>query len=343
MMNLKKSGLIVIFLSCILILLSCNANYSINDENINKGITNLKININVPEETNITRTVSDATINDINAFIFDNDGFLIGHSYATNVSSVTVPTRLINTSTCTICVVANYGSDITTINTLEGLRKIQTSITSASDIANKSAERMYGETSSTGITSGNSINVALLHLYSKYTFIITPSSGITITSYKLCHVSNTSYLYSFGTGIANPSTKYLNFASDTTAITAPTVLTTPTYYVYENYPGANKNAINSVYDRIAANAPSNASYLIVTAETSKWHSIYYIYLGGVKDGNISDFNIPRDYNFTYNIAITGSGATDARVSYNANIYYTGNSTSDPSVTPWTPTPIDVPM
>lgn len=340
MVNLKNSGFIVVFLSCILILFSCNANYSISDEKSNNGITNLKININVPEETNITRTVNDATITDVNAFVFDNDGFLIGHSYATNASSITVPTRLISTSNCTVCVVANYGSDITTINTLDGLRKIQTSITSASDIVNKPAEKMYGETSSTAITSGATINVTLLHLYSKYTFTITPSSGITITSYQLCNVSNTSYLYPFGTGKANPSTNYPSFTSATTSTTAPAVLTTPTFYVYENYPGANKNAISSVYDRNAANAPSNSSYLIITAQTSTWNSTYYVYLGGVKDGNISDFNIPRDYNFTYNIAITGSGSTDARVSYKANIYYN----SDPSISSWTPvTPIDVPM
>ncbi|WP_154655703.1 DUF4906 domain-containing protein [Xylanibacter oryzae] len=343
MVNLKNSGLMVFFLSCILILFSCNANYSINDENGNNGITNLKININVPEETNITRTVSDATINDINAFIFDNDGFLIGHSYTTNVSSITVPTRLINTSTCTICVVANYGSDITTINTLDGLRKIQTSITSASDIANKSAERMYGETSSTGITSGATINVTLLHLYSKYTFVITPKagSGITVTSYQLCNVSNTSYLYPFGTTMVNPSSNFPSFASVTTSAAAEAAVTTPTYYIYENYPGLNKNDFSDVTGRNSTNAPSNSSYLVVTAQTSTWNSTYYIYLGGKDATNdYKIFNIPRDYNFTYNIAITGSGATDARVSYKANIYYS----SDPSVNPWSPvTPIEVPM
>jgi len=332
----------VFFLSCILILFSCNANYSINDENSNNSITNLKININVAGETIASRAVSDETITDVNAFIFDNDGFLIGHSYATNVSSVTVPTRLINASTCTVCVVANYGSDITTINTLDGLRKIQTSITSASDIANKSAEKMYGETSSTGITSGNSINVALLHLYSKYTFIITPSSGITITSYQLCHVSNTSYLYSFGTGIANPSTNYPSFASDTASAAASAVVTTPTFYVYENYAGTGSSSTSAKL-RNSSNAPSNSTYLIVTAKTDTWNSTYYIYLGGISETDYSNFNIPRDYNFTYNISITGNGADDARVSYKANIYYTGNSTSDPSVNPWTSTSVDVPM
>ncbi|WP_084608565.1 DUF4906 domain-containing protein [Xylanibacter oryzae] len=307
---------------CFALFTSCATSQETTDKTQETTKINVCVKNKVPND--ITRTVSDESINDINVFIFDNDGFLIGHKYSSGTSTY-VDTRIANS--CKVCVIANYGSDINNISTYNGLKKMITpEIGSATDISNKTTEIMYGEQSASISNTTSTISIILEHLYSKYTFTINPSSGVTITGYQLCHVSNISYLVEDGT-MSNPSSAYLDFGSVISSSTSS--FTTGQYYIYENYPGANKNNIGNAKDRNSLNAPSNASYLKITAKSTSnnnpWNSTYYVYLGGIKETDISDFNIPRDYNFSYTISITGSGYNDARVSFTAGLMTSTNN------------------
>ena len=78
-------------------------------------------------------------------------------------------------------------------------------------------------------------------------------------------------------------------------------------------------------------------YVLVYARTSSWHSTYRIYLGGMTNASpsatdYSNFNVYRNMNYSYTVNINGSGQSDARVSYTADIttgrtnFYIGSAT-----------------
>ena len=89
-----------------------------------------------------------------------------------------------------------------------------------------------------------------------------------------------------------------------------------TYYIYENLVGTNSSSVD---EKSRVNAAPNATYLEVYAKTSSWHSTYRIYLGGTSTTDYTNFDIPRNNAYNIAISITGSGQSDARVTYTSDI------------------------
>ncbi|MDN5552873.1 DUF4906 domain-containing protein, partial [Prevotella sp.] len=316
---------------------SCNTMDDMLDEN--KDAATLTVKIAQQDPTTVTRAISDA-IENVNVLVFDAQGNLVGSAYASassNPTSVSVSARV--SKGCTVCAIANTGSSsyfdgISTLTELQA--KVTPALASATALGAKSNEILYGTIPDVTLSSGaNTQTVSLRRLYSKYTFTITPSSDIAITSYQLCNVPNECYIASGNT--SNPTTGFagLSFGSVTTSGSIGSPVTAGPYYIYENLAGT-ASASNTAELRTAANAPSGASYLLITAKgygyNGGWTSTYRVYLGEMTNAttpvlDYTNFNVYRDFNYQCNIAISGSGANDVRVTYTpttstrTNVYF----------------------
>jgi hypothetical protein len=106
--------------------------------------------------------------------------------------------------------------------------------------------------------------------------------------------------------------------------------------MYENLVGR-KSGATSFFSRGKANAPTDASYLLVYAARadSGWTATYRIYLGGTGMSDYTNYNVPRNYSYTYNINIDGADNSDVRVKCLPNIgdYYYSDGTFGTSLYP----------
>lgn len=314
---------------------SCNTMDDMLDEN--KDAATLTVKIAQQDPTTVTRAISDA-IENVNVLVFDAQGNLVGSAYASsNPTAVSVSARVSNG--CTVCAIANTGSSsyfdgISTLTELQA--KVTPALASATALGAKSNEILYGTNPDVTLSSGtNTQTVILKRLYSKYTFTITPSSDIAITGYQLCNVPNECSITPGKT--SNPTTGFsgLNFDAVATPVYAGTVVTAGPYYLYENLAGTS-SASSTAELRTSTNAPTGSSYLLITAKgtgyNAGWTSTYRVYLGGVTNAttpviDYTNFNVNRDFNYQCNIAISGSGANDVRVTYSpttstrSNVYF----------------------
>ena len=90
-----------------------------------------------------------------------------------------------------------------------------------------------------------------------------------------------------------------------------------TFYMLENMQGTVPNII-SQKDKIADNAPDNASFLIIRAIRGNKVLAYRVYLG---ENNTDDFNVRRNTFHTLDITVYGENDVDTRVSgYTVDVY-----------------------
>lgn len=82
-----------------------------------------------------------------------------------------------------------------------------------------------------------------------------------------------------------------------------------TFYIPENMQGTN-NAITSQTEKGGDNAPSNATYLHLTATVNGLPTEYDIFLGG---NTTTDFNIRRNTEYDIDITLSGMDSSDWRV------------------------------
>jgi hypothetical protein len=321
--------------------------------------TQVRLTFNLQQQTSLTRSLSstgtsESQVDNINVLIFDgnnNNSKLIGSTYQTYGTSqtssftVTVPTRV--ASSCTIYAVANWASsNLTDVATINDFKQKYILMSSASTLGSGSNMVMFGQTSGVTISAtaaSNTPSITLTRLGSKVTFNITPATGITITGYQLCHVPMSSYITNATDSTHfNPSATYGDFTS-VSGLTSTTKVS-PYYYMYENLVGR-KSGATSFFSRSKANAPADASYLMVYAARadSGWHAVYRVYLGGTGMSDYTNYNVPRNYSYTYNINIDGADEADVRVRCLPNIgdYYYSDGTFGASASPTGKTAIGV--
>src|SRR5574344_1086822 len=333
-----KSGVRVFFHGLLVlvafIVSSCTSDGLTEETAGQEATATLRLTFKLADDA-VTRALSDNenTVNNVMILIFDSNEQLIGSKYVYGLSTTTSTTATVTTRVaagCTVYAIANTGSAsyFSGINTIENLNAKSTSIIGAAALGEGTNTIMAGSTP-VNITAGtNSIDVPIKHLGSKLNFSIVPSSGITITGYRLCNAALGSYIIGSYTSAGITVTPPVNSSGDSygnfdavtlSSPTAGTTVTPPVYYVYENLAGSNSNCTTEQL-RTEANAPAHAMYLEVYAKTSSWHSVYYIYLGGMTNAStpvmdLSNFNVYRNMNYTYTININGSGQSDARVTY----------------------------
>jgi hypothetical protein len=324
-------------LSLCLILASC-AGEEFSSTSNSGDTTTVKLTFCI-SDGNQTRAITSANeniVSDITVMIFDASGSLIGSTYQSSVSagSVSVPVTTRSASNCKIYAIANTGSSsyFAGVNTINKLNAMYTTITNAADLenngstANSTGAMMIGHIDVPTIDPGtNQFAIPLYHQCGKFSFTITPASGVTITGYQLCHVPLSSYITDSHVPVSPPPAgtgSYNDFAA-VTGLTQTTDLS-KTYYVYENLCGSN-NSVTDEKSRNSSNAPTSASYLLVNAKSSSWTSTYKIYLGGVTNAStpatdLTNFNVYRNLNYKCTITLGANGGNgDARVTYATTI------------------------
>ena len=350
----------VLLLSLCLFLSSC-AGEEFSSTSQNSGDTTMvKLSFCI-SDGNQTRAITSANeniVSDITVLIFDSNNSLIGSQYLSSVSAgtVSVPVTARSATGCTIYAIANTGSSsyFAGVNTIAKLNTLYTTIASADALESSGSTTgstgalMIGKASANITTGGaNQFSISLYHQCCKFSFTITPASGVTITGYQLCNVPLSSYITdshvpTLASTVAGPpagASSYGNFTavsglSQTTALTK-------TYYVYENLCGSNNNATSEAL-RNSSNAPvsasASASYLLINAKSSSWTSTYRVYLGGMTNAatpatDLTNFNVYRNLNYNCTITLGANGGNgDARVTYQATItagrnnLYTGDAT-----------------
>ena len=281
-----KSGVRVFFHGLLVlvafIVSSCTSDGLTEETAGQEATATLRLTFKLADDA-VTRALSDNenTVNNVMILIFDSNEQLIGSKYVYGFSTTTSTTATVTTRVaagCTVYAIANTGSAsyFSGINTIENLNAKSTSIIGAAALGEGTNTIMAGSTP-VNITAGtNSIDVPIKHLCSKLNFSIVPSSGITITGYRLCNAALGSYI--IGSHTSTPpvnsfGNSYGNFDAVTlSSPTAGTTVTPPVYYVYENLAGSNSNCTTEQL-RTEANAPAHAMYLEVYAKTSSKISV----------------------------------------------------------------------
>jgi hypothetical protein len=341
----KWMGLLLLPL---LLFSSCVDDSVTNGSTTSSDSTQVRLTFHLQQQTSLTRSLSstdtsESQVDNINVLIFDNNSKLIGSTYQTygtsqtSSFSVSVPSRV--ASSCTIYAVANWSSsNLTDVATINDFKQKYILMSSASTLGSGSNMVMFGQTSGVTISAtaaSNTPSITLTRLGSKVTFNITPATGITITGYQLCHVPMSSYITNATDSTHfNPSATYGDFTS--VSGLSSTTQVSPYYYMYENLVGR-KSGATSFFNRSKSNAPTNASYLMVYAARadSGWHAVYRVYLGGTGMSDYTNYNVPRNYSYTYNINIDGADEADVRVRCLPNIgdYYYSDGTFGASKVP----------
>lgn len=83
-------------------------------------------------------------------------------------------------------------------------------------------------------------------------------------------------------------------------------------YMLENLAGVRSNITNET-DKSMANAPTDATYIEIMAETITKNVTYRVFLGA---NNTSDFNVRRNHIYNIDIDIDGVNSSDKRVTIN---------------------------
>ena len=335
----KYTSLILLLMA--LLLSSCATDDSFPNSSSDSTMVNLTFFISDGAMTRAISTANESTVSDITVLVFDHSGSLIGSKYVSSVSatSVDVPVTARSATGCTIYAIANTGSSsyFAGVNTIDQLNTMYTTIASASTLESTGSTTgstgalMVGKSSVDISTGGaNKFSIALYHQCSKFTFTITPASGVTVTGYQLCNVPLSSYITdshvpASASTIAGPpagASSYGNF--DAVSGLTNTSTFSKTYYVYENLCGSNSNATTEALrnsSNIPVSSTSSASYLFVNAKGSGWLTTYRIYLGGVTNTatpvtDLTNFNVYRNLNYKCNISLGASGGSgDVRVTY----------------------------
>lgn len=293
----------------------------------------------------LTRAITAADegkIQDLLVLIFNDKDEIIGYTYGSyslgsdGKVSVNVNTR--KATGCTVYVVANAGTtsgmgNFASVRTKSDFDALYAQLSLPADLGNGSSLLMFGSRS--GYDTSKSGTVTLNRLSAKTELSIVVGSGITLDSYQLCHVPLLAYYVDNKTSVTDlPKDDYGDFPVESPpSATATTV--NATYYLYESLVGTGSNINSDGWKgRYKANAPANATYLVIKAHTASWKSTYYVYLGGKELSSVTstsydytDYTIYRNTDYKVTVTLSGSGSAEDgyRVDYDARVLMTGNT------------------
>ena len=266
---------------------------------------------------------------DLTVAIFDNTGIVIGY-YSDNVSDVTQSVQTVNITThaapnCTVYAIANAGKDNFYDCTTKAQYDAKKTPTLASAEALGNADRviMFGKAESQNIVQGATIGtIQMEHICSKVELYVEPklSENITVTGWQLHHVPDGAFISDDDKNV------WTGGFSDFTAETGQNVTgSSPslpqlveTFYLYQNYAGT-VTGLTTEEERNSFNAPTNATYLTIDANTVVWESVFTVYLGGealtgAATDDFKDFNVYRNYHYKVYVKIDGAEGPDVRIS-----------------------------
>lgn len=297
-----------------LFLFSCTDD-STASGNGSDGTAVISLTVHPSDVNQVTRTTSSSTeskISNMHVLVFNSSGTVVGSTYSSTAdSTVSITTR--QGTNYTIYAVANTGNSafFQGIGTLTQFKKMLTTV----DV--NTSPLMCGSLSGQSVSQSSVAigGLKLTRMFAKVTLNVTAATGITITGYQFCNVATSAYL--------NRDTVAGITWANKTAVTTSSI-SGVTCYMYGN-PQGTVTHTDQIYK--TQSAPGNASYVLITAKgyNSSYTSTYKIYLGS---DNSSDYNVYRNYSYTYNITLNNLyGGTDTRVIL-SNISATTQATSN---------------
>lgn len=292
------------------------------------AVIRLNVRANTTDQIS-TRAINDSTIHDLHILVYNSAGELTGKSYQT-AAPYTVTAR--SGTNCKIYAIANTGNSVlfdgTVASTEQKLKDLTTNITLWNDIIGSDYLLMAGSKEGVTIDAGESTltdGMTVKRLAAKVNLVIgvAAGSGITITNYKICSLPVNSYyinrpLTTEGSqtdnaGETGTEPNNINTAAHWTnsglidAGGASSVNTT--FYMFENRRGVN-SSIAAQNQKIKANAPDSATYVVINGGVRGYKATWKVYLGANNTGN---FNMKRNSKYTYNITLKRNDV-DSRVS-----------------------------
>ena len=291
------------------------------------AVVRLDVRANTPDNIS-TRALDENTIHDLHILVYNSSGELTGKSYKTE-APYTVTAR--SGTNCTIYAIANAGNstlfDGTVASTEQKLKNLTTNITLWSDITNSDYLLMVGSKDNVTITSGESTltnGMTVSRLAAKVNLVIgvAVGSGITITNYQICSLPVNSYYINRPltteasqtdtageTGTEPNATSTAAHWTNSGLIDAGgTSSVNTTFYMFENRRGVN-SGIAAQNQKIKANAPDSATYVVINGEALGYKATWKVYLGA---NNTTNFNVKRNCSYTYNITLKRNDV-DSRV------------------------------
>ncbi|WP_319504633.1 DUF4906 domain-containing protein [Bacteroides graminisolvens] len=290
------------------------------------AVIRLNVRANTTDQIS-TRAINDSTIHDLHILVYNSAGELTGKSYQTE-APYTVTAR--SGTDCTIYAIANTGNsalfDGTVVSTEPKLKDLTTNIASWNSMGTSNYLLMTGskpfdiDPGESTLTGG--MTVSRLAAKVKLAIGVADASGITITNYKICSLPVNSYYINrplttegskidtageTGTEPNNTSTEsHWTNSGLIDAGGASSVNTT--FYMFENRRGVN-SSIAAQNQKIKANAPDSATYVVINGEGSGFKATWKVYLGA---DNTANFNMKRNCSYTYTITLKRND-TDSRV------------------------------
>lgn len=268
----------------------------------------------------VTRTVNESVISDLHILVYNSAGELIGQKYQTGSSTVTINTR--SATGCTIYAVANTGkADLFkgyTMHKESYLKSMVYSLTNWDDLNKGTNLPMTGSMKSVNIKTGTqtlSAKLVLTRMVAKVVLNIKvqESSGITITNYSVKNIPARSYYVARVSEDAVQAATAAHWKESGVITTSGATSVSKTFYMFENRRGT--KTISAQKDKTTANAPANATCVVIHGLVGSIAVTWTVYLG---ENNTNDFNIKRNSYYTYNITLKatfdGYGMTsDSRV------------------------------
>ena len=340
------SGLLV--MAAVVALSSCSADEAGGDTMVTITVaappSTASPTVSAAKSGALTRAITAADegkIQDLLVLIFNDKDEIIGYTYGSyslgsdGKVSVNVNTR--KATGCTVYVVANAGTTsgmeaFSSVRTKADFDALYANVSSAKALGDANSLLMFGKI--TNFSTASKGSVSLRRLSAKTELSIVVGSGITLDSYQLCHAPLLAHYVDNKTSVTDlPKDDYGDFPVVPSSATATTVKAT--YYLYESLVGEGSNTNSDGWKgRYKANAPANATYLVITAHTASWKSTYYVYLGGKTlssatntSYDYTDYTIYRNTDYKVTVTLSGGGSAEDgyRVDYDARVLMTGNT------------------
>ena len=279
-----------------------------------------------PAEVSATRAFSDEQIKDMHVLVYNSNGDLTGHGYATG-NRLTL--RAASGSGCTLYAIANTGDELyfngQKASTLTKLRALLTAnIASVEGIKANDCLLMCGSLPDVTLNGGATIQsvtgLTVERLAAKITLNVTTAPGIALTGYRVRNLPASAYLAARPNADENSETDVATGDDGASAwfdenpVTAPAV-SNLSFYMYENRRGdrvsvnGGKGTLTNQQQK-ALYAPAHATYVELYAQGPGYTATYKIYLGA---DNCRNYNVKRNGNYTYNVNIQNALWADTRV------------------------------
>ncbi len=249
-----------------------------------------------------TKSISDAessTVGNLNLFYYNERLGIFKHEYFSDPSDVEI---MLMNSSWDLYFIANVGRNLNGL-TLPQVKDYSATMSQEDDLKEGGGVVMSCHRR-VNITSNCSINISLERIVSRVNVSVTLAESvqgvIDVTDIKIYNIPNSCSIFDPN----SPTETTVNYSKPSSSSGGSF-----SFYMFENLQGEN-NAITRPEDKIASNAPTNATYIIISAKSAMADIKYCIYLG---ENTINNFDIHRNRDYNVDIVINGSNTEDLRV------------------------------